>query len=288
MTKLPDNLSMGLVELNVFSLEHMTNFYHDKLDLEIIDATEKFSILGHKGKHLIRLNEERALKSPLREDAGLYHFALVHEFQSELAKKVEHFIKTAPNNFQGSADHIVSEAFYFADPEGNGIELYYDRPRLEWEWEGDHIRMGSIYIDPDEYIEEHTKDLKKGDVHMGHIHLKVGDIEKAEEFYVRILGFDITFKMPGGSALFISAGRYHHHLGLNTWESNGAGERGKTLGLNAFEINISDKETLNRIKTELKKNNYKFESSEDFIEVNDPWRNMIRIQNRESRIANEE
>src|SRR5690606_28037910 len=147
---------------------------------------------------------------------------------------------TFDGSFTGSADHLVSLAFYFDDPEGNGVELYWDRPREEWRWQDGSVAMDTLPLDPNGFIAEHR--VAPGDLaatgavaatgaaaapgsaaaSIGHVHLKVGNIDVARAFYVDTLGFEVTVgSWPG--ALFASAGGYHHHLGMNAWQSRGAG-----------------------------------------------------------------
>ena len=154
----------------------------------------------------------------------------------------------APRTFTGSADHLVSEAFYFTDPEGNGLELYRDRPREQWQYPGGQLKMGVLPLDPNAFLSEHLEegwtlaagrpDLDSGarDAVVGHVHLQVGDIPTASAFYVDTLGFDVTAQWNG--ALFIAAGGYHHHLAVNTWRSMGAGPRAVTLGLGEISITV--------------------------------------------------
>lgn len=267
---------MGSVSLNVVDLEAMKTFYHEVLELDVIASDETSVTLG-EGKHpLIVLHTGRHLPAPASGEAGLYHFALVFATQHTLAKRVEHILHSAPHHFSGSADHLVSEAFYFSDPEGNGIELYYDRDRKDWQWVGGQIQMATMYIDPVAYIATHAATgAGENKTRMGHVHLKVGDIETAREFYADILGFDVTAQLPG--ALFVSVGGYHHHLGLNTWESAGAGKRKQSVGLKSFDIVYTDKADLKHLKQRLHAQAIDFDEDKSGITLHDPWHNRIRI-----------
>ena len=149
-----------------------------------------------------------------------------------------------PNQFTGSSDHLVSEAFYFNDPEGNGVELYVDRDRSKWSWVHGQVEMSTLFLDPNAYLREHLTEAGAnaaatgaavGDAIIGHVHLSVGDVESAREFYVDRLGFEQTTTY-GSQALFVSAGGYHHHMAMNTWNSRGAGRRQLALGLGKVEI----------------------------------------------------
>lgn len=139
----------------------------------------------------------------------------------------------APQSYGGSADHAVSLAFYFADPDGNGLELYTDTPREDWVWQDGQVSMGSAPLDPNEFIQTHlgrsATTTAAGGATMGHVHLRVGDLARARAFYADVLGFAVTAESDG--ALFHAVGGYHHHVATNTWGSAGAGEHPESLGL---------------------------------------------------------
>jgi catechol 2,3-dioxygenase len=193
----------------------------------------------------------------------------LYESRYALAEALKRVISAAPFLYSGSADHLVSNAFYFTDPEGNGVELYFDTNPGTWEWKDGRIVMGSKHLDINEFIK--TNNVKKGSqiIKPGHVHLKVGDIEDARKFYVDILGLHLTALMP--SALFISDGMYHHHIGMNVWESAGAGKRGTTLGLRSFEIKITEQKELAELKARLKKANVGYKDHPSGISIQDPW-----------------
>src|SRR5690606_14167484 len=149
-------------------------------------------------------------------DAGLFHTAILFNTQEALAAAVYSVARKHPGTFTGSSDHLVSKAFYFTDPEGNGVELYWDRDRSEWSWTHGAIEMSTLYLDPNAFLQEHLTERAVdtpviGDAQVGHVHLQVGDIASAREFYVERLGFEQTATY-GPSALFVSAGGYHHHM----------------------------------------------------------------------------
>ncbi len=269
-------INIGPVELNVNNLAFMRNFYSDILKLKIISESKSSVTLGKNNKPLITLHEREDLPPASHREAGLYHFAILFSSRKDLAETIHHILKNAPEHFSGSGDHLVSEAFYFYDPERNGIELYFDRDRTEWQWEKGQIKMATLYIDPVKYIQSNlVLEDTNTEVEMGHIHLKVGDIAKAKAFYVNILGFEVTAELPG--ALFVSVGGYHHHIGMNTWESLEAEERYDSLGLNRFDLILPEKVEFESIKESLKKNNINFQEETEYIQFFDPWKNQIRI-----------
>ncbi len=267
---LPSSLRMGCVSLNVQDIEEVTEFYQ-AAGLGILKKGKNSLILGYGKREILSLAKTNLPRAP-QNGAGLYHVAIVHASQEELAKSIKNLFEKFPDNFTGPADHLVSEAFYFSDPEGNGLELYYDRPRSTWQWVNGKIVMDTKYLDPLQYI-KHADGKGSKEKHVGHVHLKVGDIEKAKEFYVDVLGFEITAdSWPG--ALFISAGKYHHHIGLNIWHSRGAGKRKEELGLSDFEI-IIPKAAIESLKKRLEDKNLQFKREKSKIIINDQWNNTI-------------
>lgn len=282
MSNLIPTLEMGAVTLYVKDLSLMKEFYNKSIGLEILNKNSNNISLGHGSKNIVNLIERNDLNSADKQEAGLYHIAILFDQKEELAKTLANIIEQQPDSYSGSADHLVSIAFYFTDPEGNGIELYYDRPRNEWKWENGEIVMGTFCIDPVVFIKENTQETIKP-IHyernlnkkVGHIHLKVGSIEDAKNFYVDILGFDITAQLP--SAIFISYDGYHHHIGINTWESYGAGVRKETLGLATFEIMICNREKFAEVKKKLIESNILFQENKNGLNINDPWGNNIII-----------
>lgn len=271
---LSKSLDMGVTELNVKDLDVMTRFYNEYVDLEVLKKTDTQVILGYRDRQIISLNASQKPKSAVGS-AGLYHNAILYASRGQLARTVKKILDEVPQYYAGTADHLVSEAFYFSDPEGNGLELYFDKDKSSWEWQDGKIKMDSIYIDPIAYINKYASEYESTEKHMGHVHLKVGNIEEAKKFYVEIVGLDITAEMP--SALFVSVGGYHHHLGMNTWESFGASKRTPSLGLARFELKLDSSEDLNLLKHRFQSASIPFRQEQGHILVNDPWKNTIKI-----------
>ncbi len=219
---LPQNktIRLGKIELSVSNLSLMQDFYTLGVGLEILETGNNSVILWNNEVAIIGLYEEKNSSQASRWEAGLYHTALVFETQSQLAHTVQKLLEINPKLFVGSADHIATQAFYFQDPEGNGLELYYDKPREDWLYENEKPRIGSEYLDTKKFLESYLPLTPASkNIHMGHIHLKVENIELARAFYSDILLFDIIEDM--GTALFVSRDGYHHHIGMNVWESLG-------------------------------------------------------------------
>ena len=186
---------------------------------------------------------------------GLFHLALLVPSRADLARALNR-VTAAGHRFTGASDHLVSEALYLDDPEGNGIEIYRDRPRGEWEREdGGDLKMATLPLDLEGVLDSaprgDTGDGMAPGTRLGHVHLQVAEIEAAEAFYVAALGFEPTVRRYPG-ALFVSAGGYHHHIGLNTWAGRGAppppaGARGLTW----FTIVLPDDAALEAVRTSL-------------------------------------
>lgn len=271
---LSNDLKLAPSELYVNNLAKMTEFYHEVAGLDFLDKLSSYVVLGFDNTPIIKLTAKPDLMNAPFPSAGLFHNAIVYNSRSQLSVAVKNILFKSPQYYTGTGDHLVSEAFYFNDPEGNGLELYFDRPRSEWQWHDGRIKMDTLYIDPENYISQYLgADSETDEKHLGHVHLRVGDIPNARKFYVDMLGFDITFDMP--SALFLSVGGYHHHIGANTWMSQGAGVRTPALGLAEFDINLPSDDDLANLSDRLQKFEYKYTGKNGRIEVADPWGNNI-------------
>lgn len=277
MNILGDKTRITGVTLNVKNLSIVQDFYENLVGLKVVFSTEKKIELGFNETTFLTLVERPELTKPILGQAGLYHTAILFENGNDLALALKNIFEKSSHLFEGSGDHLVSQAFYFHDPEGNGVELYIDRPREEWRWENGKVKMMTLYIDPQEFLLSHLNaDKMQGEISIGHLHLKVGDIDEARQFYADMLGFEIMAEMP--TALFVSAGKYHHHLGLNTWESKGAGKRLETLGLGLFEISVENREELSLLAQRFKEQKISFNKNERDLHVEDPWGNKVIVR----------
>ena len=249
---LPAQTRMSEVSLDVADLEAMTQFYSDVLLLERLDEADGTVRLGRGGRELVALRHRPDLPKGERRTAGLFHTALLHPDAETLATVLASVAMRHPELYTGSGDHLVSQAFYLDDPEGNGVELYVDRPRSEWTWHNGQVAMNTLWLDPNAFLAEHLTDASReyletapdrrpalagtGAQVVGHVHLKVGQTARAKDFYVDALGFEVTAELPG--ALFVSAGGYHHHMAMNTWGTAGVGLRAPGLGLGRVAIEV--------------------------------------------------
>jgi catechol 2,3-dioxygenase len=278
---LPADLAMGTVMLKVGDMKVMTDYYQRALGLEVVAEQDGGLYLGRLGRPLVQLAPAPGLNLPGRGEAGLFHTALLFEDQASLAATIATAAQYEPMSFTGSADHLVSEAFYFTDPEGNGIELYWDRPRSNWSWNGTDVVMDSLALPPQRYLEQYlTEESLEGQrqtsAGVGHVHLQVGDVQTARDFYVGTLGFEKTAGWHG-QALFVSAGRYHHHMAMNVWNSRGAGPRKDTLGLGEVLIEVPSGDDVGALADRLKVAGVPAHHTGAELRFEDPWRNRLRV-----------
>ena len=281
----PDNrlaadTAMGAVTLLVGDLDGMTRYYRDVVTLEVLSAEGETVTLGRAGRPIVILHREPSLRHASPGSAGLFHTAILFETQAALAAALYSVARSAPGTFTGSADHLVSQAFYFTDPEGNGIELYWDRARTEWSWMHGQIEMATLYLDPNAFLGEHLSEEAAGGAtaqdaaSVGHVHLSVGDVATARAFYVDALGFDETAGL-GNQAVFVSAGGYHHHMAMNVWNSRGAGPRMPALGLGRVDLSLPDADAIGALGERLRDHGFAVRDDGRTLSFDDPWANRI-------------
>lgn len=273
MTSLSQSLSLEPSQLFVADISAMTSYYRDIVGLDVLETTARRTLLGNGKTGVIELIAKPKLAHANPRDAGLFHNAIVYTEKGSLARAAASVLTKAPQSFTGTGDHLVSEAFYFNDPEGNGLELYYDRPREQWEWSGNQVKMDTLYIDPVQFIQHHANSYGDESKKLGHVHLRVGDITDARVFYVATLGFDVTATFPG--ALFMSVAGYHHHIAVNTWISEGATKRQMSLGLSDVTIALATSNDVSALATRLEQQNIPFTHHTGIIVVHDPWGNQL-------------
>jgi catechol 2,3-dioxygenase len=277
-TSIHPGTHIGPVTLRVADLERSLSFYRELLGFRLIERSPGAAILGAQDSPaLLELREVAgAPPQPLRS-TGLYHVAILLPGRADLGRFLRRVAEVGWEIGQG--DHLVSEALYLSDPDGNGLEVYRDRPRESWRWSNGMVQMATDPIDLYALMDEGkglSWDMLPAGTRIGHIHLRVGDIHQAEHFYHTILGFDITASLP--SALFLSAGGYHHHIGLNTWQSRGAGPAPEhTAGLQAIVIELPNQGALLDVRARLLAYGIPLLEQGDDLVVTDPWRNHIRL-----------
>ncbi|GAC1435403.1 MAG: VOC family protein [Solirubrobacteraceae bacterium] len=230
---------VGPVSLTVSDLPTVAAFYERAIGLQPLERREDSAMLGSPdGTVLVALHgAPDAAPAPLGS-TGLFHLALLVPDRPELARQIER-VQAAGVRFTGASDHLVSEALYLNDPEGNGIEIYRDRPREEWGHTDGQVQMATLPLDSAAVMAERPLGPLPARVHedtrIGHVHLHVQDLAAAERFYAGELGLDVMVRTYPG-ALFLSRGGYHHHIGLNTWSRATGPPPSGSRGLRSFVL----------------------------------------------------
>lgn len=274
---LPDDLSLGAAHLAVSDLERSLKYYQNVLGFKLHRREGQTAYLGAGEADLLVLTGQPNAQ-PLQRWTGLYHFAILVPSRLELANVLRRLIETQ-TPLGGFADHLVSEAIYLSDPDGNGIEIYRDRPRTEWYDKKGRFVMGTEPLDIDGVLAElngapaEWSGLAKGTI-MGHMHLKVANVSASKTFYVDVLGFDVMAHL--GSALFLSAGGYHHHLGMNIWESaNAPAAPADAVGLREFIVHLHSPAELDKALERIKAAEIPVEQHPLGWLVRDPSQNAV-------------
>ncbi len=267
---------LGYVHLTVRDLKPSLEFYQNVLGFKVHRQDGDTARLGANGADLLVLTENPSARYA-HGTTGLYHFATLVPSRVELAQVLKSIIETE-TPVQGFADHLVSEAIYLADPDGNGIEIYRDRPRQEWRDARGNFRMGTEPLDLKSVLGElegHEKwtGLDPRTV-LGHMHLQIANVRRDEAFYHEVLGFDVMMNL--GSASFLSAGGYHHHIGMNTWNSAGAPPPpSDAVGLRYFTVQLPDHDELSRVVDRVHDAGVSVEETETGLLVRDPSHNAL-------------
>jgi catechol 2,3-dioxygenase len=242
---IPPDTAIGKVRLRVADLDGLAAFYERVVGLPSVERDNGLARLGPEGDDpLIELVSAPDAPRAPSFSTGLFHLAILVPDRAELARSLQRVADTGWR-LTGASDHLVSEALYLQDPEGNGIEIYRDRPREQWGHDGGELRMATLPLDLDGVLGElGPSEQEEGGMpagtKIGHVHLQVADIPAAEGFYHGALGLEVMVRSYPG-ALFLAAGGYHHHLGLNTWQSQGAPAPPEgALGLDRYELVLPD------------------------------------------------
>ncbi|MFV0410651.1 MAG: VOC family protein [Paracoccus sp. (in: a-proteobacteria)] len=254
-------MTVARLALRVRDLDRVGDFYQRVIGLDRIAGDGEALMLGQGDLPLIELRRDRAAQSEPR-GAGLFHTAFLLPSRGDLGRWLEH-ARTLALPLDGASDHLVSEAVYLHDPEGNGIEVYADRPRETWNSNGHEVQMASAPMDVAGVLAAGGgagwNGAPSGTV-IGHVHLQLGDIPAAEAFYADRLGFDVTARLPQAS--FFATGGYHHHLAGNTWRSCGARMRDEgAAGLDELFLAVDAQRM----------------AGLGFCDVRDPWGNRITV-----------
>lgn len=279
---LPAALAMGAVRLRVRDAARSIAFYTGTVGLAVLGTgTDGIIRLGAGARTIIELEVSPEARPRHPGTTGLFHVAILVPDRQALAVVARRLV--AQNVRLGASDHLVSEALYLDDPDGNGIEIYRDRRPDEWSWDGATIEMATYRLDLRALIAGAPigapldAPMPAG-TKVGHVHLQVGDLAAAGRFYVDRLGFDVmTDRYPG--ALFVSAGRYHHHLGLNVWHSRGGGPApAGSVGLVHFEVVLPDAAAVEALRARLVAAGESVAPVEHGFSVADPWGTRLQVR----------
>jgi catechol 2,3-dioxygenase len=272
---------IGAVHLTIADLDRSIRFYEAHLGFTVHRRDERTAWLGAgDGDLLVLAQSPRAPR--VRGTTGLYHFAILVPSRADLARALRRLVETE-TVLQGAADHGVSEALYLADEDGNGIEIYRDRARADWPFVNGQLQMGADPVDLDDLLSERGDGgglLARGTV-VGHVHLHVARLADAQRFYVDLLGFELMQRY-GPSALFVSAGGYHHHIGLNTWAGVGAPPPPPgAIGLRHFDVRLPTDAAVADVMVRLRAAEIPIESVDGGFLVRDPSGNAICVVSRD-------
>lgn len=270
---LPAATEIGRVALRVNDLDRLTAFYRDVVGLSVQTRTTDTATLGAGDRPLLELigDPDAAERDP--SETGLFHTAFLVPSRQALADALARVERQT--ELSGAADHLVSEALYLDDPEGNGIELYRDRPRSEWPMRDDGVDLDTLPLDLVglRHQSESADSVPDGTT-IGHVHLEVSSIERSREFYIDRLGFEVM-QTYGPSALFVAAGGYHHHLGLNVW--NDRTDPGTGRGLDWFELRLPSESAVKILRERLHSGSIDTESTATGFVVSAPDEMSVRL-----------
>jgi catechol 2,3-dioxygenase len=267
------------VEIKVSDLQRSLAFYQDVIGFNVLhQESHKATLTADGHTALLTIVQPDTVEEKLSRTTGLYHFALLLPTRRDLANIITHFHEKGV--YLGASDHAVSEALYLNDPDDNGIEVYVDRPENEWGWHMEQVHMVTEPLNIRSILEEgdgNWNGLPAGTV-MGHIHLSVSNLAEAEQFYTNGLGYDIVARY-GSQALFISTGRYHHHIGLNTWHSENAPKLGENqVGLKTYSLRLDNEEQASIMKANLRAMGAPVIDMDGGFQTEDPAGNVVLLK----------
>lgn len=271
-------LRIGTVAVAVHDLDRVRRFYEQVIGLREIEAGADTARLGTADQVLIELRREPRARFRSPREAGLFHTAFLLPTRADLGRWIVH---AARSRFplQGASDHAVSEAVYLADPEGNGIEIYSDRPRDTWRWSKGEVVLTTDHLDTDDLIRDGGSEPWRGvpaGTTIGHVHLQVGAIAPAEAFYAGVLGVPLTARYPGGS--FYGSNGYHHHLATNVWNSRNAAPRTEpTTGLANIDLVSADAAMLNDVAHRAAAGGFAVRRQASALNLRDPWGTSLTL-----------
>ena len=279
--RLPPATHIGVVRLQVADIARSLAYYERVLGFRVVRRDDSGVGLGPAGgdSPLIELRERPGARPhPRRGQLGLFHFAILLPDRASLGRFVRHLSDIGA--YAGMSDHLVSEALYLTDPDGLGIEVYADRPRGEWRYDGRELQMATIPLNVQDLVAaggtERWTGMPNG-TRIGHVHLHVGDLDEAAAFYHEALGLDkVAWSYPG--ALFLSAGGYHHHLGTNTWAAGAPAATDEDARLVEWELVMPDAASVSAAGASVEAAGGAVERSGDgSMLAHDPWGTAVRL-----------
>ncbi|WP_222919903.1 VOC family protein [Natrinema sp. SYSU A 869] len=278
---LPDDTRPGRTALSVADRAAMIEFYCDVVGLRVQNRGETRATLGVSETPLLVLREDLDAEPRGEQETGLYHNAFRVPSREALGCALERVRDRW--TLDGASDHGVSEALYCTDPEGNGVEIYCDRPRDVWprtkdgsvQAAGGPLDLAALTAAADDATVSNGPQLVPDGTTLGHVHLEVSSLEAARSFYVETLGFDVSMSFAPG-ACFFAAGGYHHHIGVNTWNQRSTPADG--LGLEWFELLVPDADAIDTIRERLVGDDVSVTTADDGIEFTDPDGITIRLR----------
>lgn len=244
---------VGETRLSVRDLDLVTRYYREAIGLEVLEKDAHGAVLGAGGRPFLHLLSGKDIRPAPRKASGLFHTAFLMPDRQALGRWLVHAAHSGIR-LEGAADHLVSEAIYLSDPEGNGIEIYADRPHGEWTYDAEGgVAMDTLPFDLQALYDATPKERFSGmddTVAIGHLHLKVGSLPAADSFFMDVLGLAKMCDYPGAS--FYATGGYHHHVAANVWQSRGTGAREKDQsGLSRYSLHFNDPAALEKVKSAL-------------------------------------
>ena len=275
---LPPDTSLGAVTLRVADTDRSLRFYQEVLGFQPAAGANGLVPLGAGGAPVVLLKQVAGAR-PARRASGLFHFAILVPTRAALGQALRRLAEAEIGI--GQADHLVSEALYLSDPDGNGIEIYRDRPRSQWRWENGSVEMATEPLDLESLLRDGDRDpspsrLFPVDTRIGHVHLQVADVEQAVSFYHGAVGFDVTARWEG--AAFLAAGGYHHHLGLNSWASRGAPPAPEgSAGLESFVIRVPQSEDRSTLARSREAVGAPVRREDGILRARDPWNVEVQL-----------
>lgn len=274
-------IRIGRVTLAVRELERVADFYRSALGLQDVARGDDRILLGVGDDGFLQLLGRPTARVVPGSASGLFHTAFLLPTRGDLGRWLEHAASIGLQ-LEGASDHGVSEAVYLSDPEDNGIEVYVDRPREEWPIRDGGLQMTTQRLSLPDVLQAAGSTSWTGvptRTHVGHVHLRVGDLSAATRFYRDVLGLELMVQLP--SAAFLSSGGYHHHIAANVWHSRGSGLRAHDeAGLASIEWHARDPHSIELIAARAHKSDAPIDSLHDGISLSDPAGNRVEISHR--------